>query len=78
MAAEQNKACFGNEIYTNLKMLASQLGSESLEAQLSALSVCKHSIGQTIEYERPKVLQNIKLLRSLGTFAGLTLLILFW
>ena len=77
-AAEQHKACFGNEICSDLKLLASQLGSESLEAQLSALSVCKHSITQTVEQERPRVMQNVKLMRSLGTFAGMAVLILFW
>ena len=78
VASEQNISCLGAEICADLKLLASRLGTESLEAQLSALNICMQSIRQTIEYERPKVMQNVKLLRSLGTFAGMGVLILFW
>lgn len=77
-AAKNSRTQFGNEAYACLKVLACQLGTYSLEAQLSALAICKKGIDQIIEGQRPRVMQNIKLTRSLGVLGGLAVVILFW
>ena len=77
-AAEQSSKVWGEEISECLKLLSSQLGTDSLEAQLSALEICKHSIKLVIERETSKILQNVKLIRTLSIMGSAALMIFAW